>query len=562
MSISSRGCAGNGAMLKRWFKRRNRLADAQLGREYRVDDVIEQRYEVQQVRRGYMGVVYIAYDRQRRRRVVLKTYQTKYLWDEAAIRRFNTEAELWTRLGSHPNIVRAYDIHTYMGRPHVVAEYVHGGPLRALVGRIQLQDAIDFGIQICRGMQHAVDQLDIVHRDLKPDNIMVSFDGRAKVTDFGLSRVLRPWRTLFDDEQDPERRRAPLRATFSTSGLGGTLPYMAPELFDGATASVWSDIYAFGVMLYELFVGRLPFDSPHDHSLIRIIRKTPPPDPRRFVPGLPPAAAEVALRCMAKRPGERYPTFAAVENALQEVRLALAGARYADDDLHDDLAEAERWRERGLAHMNMGEYKEAIRCFNRAVEFDRDDPEGWNLIARCSVKLWLYHESLQAIEEGLRRAVSRTEFGELYGTRGEIFAAMQKPAAALTAYDQALSYTPSAPRLWRGKGAVLHREAQWQQAQECFEKAIRLDPSDAVARRQLGDLLCDRARHKAAAESYYESLRLDPRSVEGWVSYGMCLLRLARQADAQHAFEMALKLDPEHTGAQAGLRQARQGRDG
>ena len=128
-------------MLKRWFRRRRRLNDAQLGREYQVDDVIDQRYEVQQVRRGYMGVVYIAYDRQRRRRVVLKTYQTKYLWDEAAIRRFNAEAELWIRLGSHPNIVRAYEIHTYMGRPHVVAEYVHGGSLRALVGRLQPVEA-------------------------------------------------------------------------------------------------------------------------------------------------------------------------------------------------------------------------------------------------------------------------------------------------------------------------------------------------------------------------------------------------------------------------------------
>ncbi len=544
-------------MLKRWFQRRRRLGDAQLGREYRVDDVIEQRYEVQQVRRGYMGIVYIAYDRQRRRRVVLKTYQTKYLWDEAAIRRFNAEAELWIRLGSHPNIVCAYDIRTYMGRPHVVAEYVHGGPLRALVGRLQPLETIDYGIQICRGMQHAVDQLNLVHRDLKPDNIMISFDGRARVTDFGLSQVLRPWKTPFDNQQPYQQRRVSLRATFSTSGLAGTLPYMAPELFDGATASVWSDIYAFGVTLYELFVGRLPFDAQRDDVLIRLIRKAPPPDLRLLAPHTPPEAAAIVLRCLAKRPAERFQSFAELEAALQRVRESLAGSPFADESPFDNRDEAERWKERGLAHLNMGEYKEAIRCFKRAVELDQDQPDGWRLIAHCSLKLWLYHEALQAVDEGLRRAVSRTEFADLYGARGDIFATMQKPVEALVAYNKALSYTPSAPALWRSKGALLQRLGEMADAQECLEKAIHLDPSDAVARRQLGDLLCQRGRHKSAVDSFAEALKLDPRSVDGWVKYGSCLLHVARMEEAQHAFEKALQIDSENSHALAGLQRVK-----
>lgn len=544
-------------MLKRWFQRRRRLSDAQLGREYKVDDVIEQRYEVQQVRRGYMGVVYIVYDRQRRRRVVLKTYQTKYLWDEDAIRRFNAEAELWIRLGSHPNIVCAYDIHTYMGRPHVVAEYVHGGTLRALVGRLQPQEVIDYGIQICRGMQHAVDRLNLVHRDLKPDNIMISFDGRARVTDFGLARVLRPWRTSFDADHAEQRNRVSLRAAISTSGVGGTLPYMAPELFEGADASVWSDIYAFGATLYEMFVGRLPFDAQRDDALIRLIRKAPPPDPRRLAPGTPPDAAAIVMRCLAKRPTERFQSFAELEAALQRVREALVGSPFVDESSFDNHDEAERWKERGIAHMNLEEYKEALRCFKRTVELDQDQPDGWNLIARCSLKLWLYHEALQAVEEGLRRAVSRTEFADLYGARGDIFAAMQKPIEALAAYDKALSYTPSAPALWRSKGMLLQHLGELASAQECFEKTIRLDPSDAIAHRRLGDLLCRRGRYKAAANSYAEALSIDPRSVEGWVRYGTCLLHLTRMEEAQHAFEKALQIDPDNRDALAGLQRVK-----
>src|SRR5512145_1653841 len=138
-------------MLTRLFKKgkRSSQAVAQLGREFNVGDVVEQRFEVEQIRRGYMGIVYIAYDRQRRRRVVLKTFQNKFLWDEEAIARFSAEAELWVRLGSHPNIVCAYDLRTFLGKPHVIAEYVHGGPLRALVGHLQMQEAFDYAIQIC-----------------------------------------------------------------------------------------------------------------------------------------------------------------------------------------------------------------------------------------------------------------------------------------------------------------------------------------------------------------------------------------------------------------------------
>ena len=103
-------------MLQRLFKKGEKSAKggARLGREFNVGDMLEQRYEVEQVRRGYMGIVYIAYDRQRRQRVVIKTFQNKFLWDEEAIARFSAEAELWVRLGSHANIVCAYDLRTFL----------------------------------------------------------------------------------------------------------------------------------------------------------------------------------------------------------------------------------------------------------------------------------------------------------------------------------------------------------------------------------------------------------------------------------------------------------------
>src|SRR6266496_577445 len=220
---------------------------AQLGREFSVGDVIEQRYEIEKTRRGFMGIVYIAYDRQRRRQVVLKTFQNKFLGDEEAIARFSAEAELWMRLGSHPDIVRAYDLRTFMGKPHVIAEYVHGGPLRALIGHLEIQEAIDYAIQICRGMNHAVEQVGLLHRDLKPDNIMVTLDGQAKVTDFGLARVLPGAVNQWSSGAHGSRKAAVrLRVADAADVLGGTLPYMAPELLgDTPYVGAWTDIYAF-----------------------------------------------------------------------------------------------------------------------------------------------------------------------------------------------------------------------------------------------------------------------------------------------------------------------------
>lgn len=548
-------------MLQRLFRRGipSGQGGARLGREFGVGDVLEQRFEVEQVRRGYMGIVYIVYDRQRRKRVVLKTFQNKFLWDEEAIARFSAEAELWVRLGSHPNIVRAYDLRTFLGKPHVVAEYVHGGPLRALVGHLQLQEAIDYAIQICWGMSHAVEHAAILHRDIKPDNIMVTLDGQAKVTDFGLARVLPNWQWT-DQFRNPRAPAVRVRAAASSDLLAGTLPYMAPELLEQVASSVgpWTDIYAFGVMLYELFTGKLPFDSMRDESLIRMHINVAPPDPRRLKPQLHQGCVHILMRCLEKRPAERYQSFREVEQDLQLLRQHLFQQRFSVVWPSDSSAERDRWTERGLAHMDLLEYSEALTCFRQAAALDDQQPDVWLNLARARLRLWQYNEALYALEEGLRRAVSRNEFGQLYRVRGETYTAMMRMGDALVAYDEGLSYMPNAPYLWREKGELLQRMGLLREAQQCVERAISYDKLDSLAWRVLGDLHRDQDRMKRAYQAYGEALKLDPRSALCWARYGACQLYFARPEDALRSFDMALKLDENLAEASAGLRAARQ----
>ncbi len=542
-------------MLRRLFQRRKSERPGQLGREFAVGDVIEQRFEVEQIRRGYMGIVYIAYDRQRRRRVILKTFQNKFLWDEEAISRFNAEVDLWMRLGSHANIVRALDQRTFMGKPHVVAEYVHGGSLRVLVGHLTLREALDYAIQICWGMGYATKQAAIMHRDLKPDNILVTLDGQVKVTDFGLAKMLPRWQWSVS-QMDPRSAATKLRQQATPDVLGGTLPYMAPEMFDEAgNIGVWTDIYAFGIMLYELLTGKLPFDAMRDESLIRMHLRSEPPDPRIRKPELPSEAVGILMRCLAKRPTERYQTWFEVEDALQELRIGAFGRALTTTFPDDDYAESERLIEQGLAHMKLEEYNEARSSFAEATERDRSRADAWGHLALAHLKLWEYHEGLHAVEEGLRRAVSRNEYGQLLCARGEIFAKMQLEEQSLAAYDQALSYTPNAPRLWRERAGLLLQLGRIREAQQYTERALTFDKLDPVAWHQLGDIQRSLGSTKKAHDAYAETLKLNPRDALAWARYGLCQAQLGQVRAAEASLQMALKIDPDQREAHEGMRQ-------
>ncbi|NLF77767.1 MAG: serine/threonine protein kinase, partial [Chloroflexi bacterium] len=166
--------------------------------EFAYGDRIDGRYEVAQVLRGGMGIVYLCYDHEDRKSVAIKTFQSRFLTNENAVARFTNEALTWIRLEKHRHIVRAQRVQKFEGRPHIILEHISGpeglGPdLRSWIrhNRIDLPTALEFGLHIVLGMQHASTMLPgLVHRDLKPANILVRHDGIAKVTDFGLVRSL------------------------------------------------------------------------------------------------------------------------------------------------------------------------------------------------------------------------------------------------------------------------------------------------------------------------------------------------------------------------------------
>lgn len=261
--------------------------------------ILSDRYRiVTRIGRGGMGEVYRADDLTLGTSVALKFLPVIYASDPVSYERLRGEVRL-ARQVSHPNVCRVYDIGEAEGNRFLAMEYVDGedlGTLLKRIGRMPGDKAVETARQICAGLAAAHEQ-GVIHRDLKPANIMLDGRGNARLMDFGVAQ--------------------------STDALGpadagaGTPAYMAPEQFAGSEASTRSDIYALGLVLYELFTGKKAFNA---ESIIEIKARhessTPPTDPSAILQGIDPAAERVIMHCLEHDPVQRPASALAVLTAL------------------------------------------------------------------------------------------------------------------------------------------------------------------------------------------------------------------------------------------------------
>ena len=237
---------------------------------------------------GGMGVVYKAEDLKLTRTVALKFLPRRLGSDEPERARFLQEARAAAIL-NHPNICTIHDIQEYEGEQFIVMEYVEGRTLREIVPVKKMQDAITYAIQIAEGLQEAHTH-GIVHRDIKAENIMVNTKNQVKVMDFGLAKL-----------------RGSLKLT-RTSSTVGTLAYMAPEQIQGGEVDARNDIFSFGVLLYEMLTGRLPFRGEHEAAMMYSIVNEEPEPLQHYLPDAPSELLHILDRALEKDREERYQT--------------------------------------------------------------------------------------------------------------------------------------------------------------------------------------------------------------------------------------------------------------
>ena len=274
---------------------------AEADEEVRPGVLFASRYEIlAQVGQGGMGSVFRAHDRELDDEVALKCLRVNSDGPDGPSS-LKEEIKL-ARMVTHVNVVRVYDVGDSAGQRFFTMEYVRGQTLRELMDRgglISLTPALQIAKQVCRGLA-AVHKAGIIHGDLKPQNVMVLPNGVAKLMDFGVARV---------------------RSQTAESPIAGTPLYMSPEQTRGAELDDRSDIYAAGVLMFELFTGRPPFESNDVAEILRMHQHDRPPNPRLLRADLPEVLGRIILACLDKARLQRPATASDLDRLLMRVRV-------------------------------------------------------------------------------------------------------------------------------------------------------------------------------------------------------------------------------------------------
>ena len=251
---------------------------------------ISDRYQIiKTIGEGGMANVYLAYDTILDRNVAVKILRGELATDEKFVRRFQREALSASSL-SNPNIVEVYDVGEDNGQYYIVMEYIEGKHLKALLkkrGKLTISEVIDIMLQITNGMSVAHDSY-IIHRDIKPQNIMILENGLVKITDFGIAMAMNA------------------QELTQTNSVMGSVHYLPPEQASGKGATLQSDIYSMGILMYELLTGTLPYRGDNAIEIALKHLKEALPSIKEELPNLPQSIENIILRSTAKNPKNRY----------------------------------------------------------------------------------------------------------------------------------------------------------------------------------------------------------------------------------------------------------------
>ncbi|NMB11853.1 MAG: Stk1 family PASTA domain-containing Ser/Thr kinase, partial [Firmicutes bacterium] len=268
-------------------------------------EVLSNRYEIEdRIGEGGMALVYRAKDRLLHRWVAVKILREQYASDEDFVERFRREAQAAASL-SHPNVVNIYDVGEVQNTYYIVMEYVRGINLKELIrkeGKLTPELSVDIALQVAAALGHA-HRNHLVHRDIKPHNILITDEGRVKVTDFGIARAVST-------------------STLTQTGLViGSVHYFSPEQARGGVSSEQSDIYSLGIVLYEMLTGTVPFTGETPIAVALQQLQDPVPSPRKLDPSIPKPLEDVILKALAKEPQERFRSAEEFIQALQKTGI-------------------------------------------------------------------------------------------------------------------------------------------------------------------------------------------------------------------------------------------------
>jgi len=523
---------------------------------------------------GGMGVIYRAEDTRLQRPVALKFMSGELATDPQARQRLMQEARAASRL-NHPNIATIYEVGEVDGSPFIAMEEVSGESLKQLLqrGPIPQQNLGEVATQIAEALNEA-HQAGVVHRDIKPGNIMLDSKHRVKILDFGLASLTQ--RAEGETEQDFITRST---GQWSTAG---TVPYMSPEQLRGGPADARSDIFSFGVLLYECLTGQLPFQGETAIDVLHGILHKPPVPPSRLVPDLSPEWARLVEKCLAKAREQRY-------GSLREVLEALPRAMAPANSLEQkslavlyfenlSRSEEDEYFRDGITEDIIIELSkiQGLRVFPRsAVLAFRDKPATAPEVGRQLNASHVLGGSLRRAGSRLRITAQLVEvrtghsaWAERYDRQLEDVFAIQDEIAQNIAHalelvltdeeKRAIQKTPTADVqaydfYLRGR-RFFHqfRQKDFEFARQMFARAIVIDSGYARAYAGVADCCsflymyyeANEANLKEAEAASKKAVELDPDSAEAHASRGLAVSLNQQYQQAAQEFETAIRLNP------------------
>lgn len=279
---------------------------------------LQNRYEIlEKIGSGGMSVVYKARCHTLDRLVAIKVLKEEFAFDENFVSKFKMEAQSAARL-SHPNIVSVYDVVDENVYHYIVMELIEGITLKNYIekkGYLESKEAIGIALQVAQGMAAAHEQ-HIIHRDIKPQNIIISRDGKVKVADFGIARAVSS-------------------QTMNATAVG-SVHYISPEQARGGYCDERSDIYSFGITMYEMITGRVPFEGDNTVTVALAHLEDPVTPPSQYVPEMSHALEQIILKCTQKRPDRRYSCVTEVIAGLRKALMAPDCDIYEAEDQEED----------------------------------------------------------------------------------------------------------------------------------------------------------------------------------------------------------------------------------
>lgn len=516
-------------------------------------DIIDGLYLVENIVKGGMGIIYFIEHLKWNIKLVVKSPLEKFLAPEHKLR-FIREAETWVNLGKHPNIATAFYVKDLQGIPRIFIEFADGGSLTSRIKKdalMEISELLDLAIQFCEGIIHAHSQ-GLVHRDIKPDNVLLMKDGTVKITDFGLVKT-KDKSSLREEVMAVKRPPTiDLKEWKTLAGISviGSPPYIAPEQWtEVSRADKRSDIYSFGVMLYEMICGRRPFIKAHDnpypvkvaYHLMHKFEK--PPDPKTFRRNIPVKFNNLLLKCLEKEPHNRYSSFEEIQRELIEIYRDVTKRDYERPLPGEAEIKAEDLNNRALSYLDLGKKHEARKFLEEAIRLDPNNlPASINLVILLMDEKWDTYENILLRFKSIREGNPTSYLPYYYEAIFEL--EWGNTSTALILITKALEIYSSGPGLWNFKGVVLYNLERYEEAGKAFEEAIKLDKLKSEYIRNYNIALYYRERYEECSEGFKELSEKFPENMEIKMDMAVSLTGIKKFPEAISLFREVLETEP------------------